>query len=139
MGVVGAREVALREATHPLPVHPGLLAATPQRRSPEPDDLFAERADLVDVARNRVVREMPAHDRAEPASLCLDGPAAASHQRGLDLLELGRLAFLDRPAPHREVSVPALRAVVREAEETERLGLAETALGPLLAAYRPKR
>jgi hypothetical protein len=75
---------------------------------------------------------MPAHDRAEPASLFLDGPVAARHQRGLGLLELCRLAFLDRPAPDREVSVPAFRAVVREAKEVERLGFPETALGPLL-------
>src|SRR5438874_558938 len=81
---------------------------------------------------------MPTYDRAEPASLFLDGPVAASHQRGLDLLELRRLAFLDRPAPHREVPVPPLRAVVREAEEIERLGLPKTTLGLLLGGVPPE-
>ena len=137
VGVVGAREVPVREAAHPVPVHPGLLAATPKRCSPEPDDLVTERADLVDVAGHGVVREMPAHDGAEPASLLLDGPVAARHQRGLDLLELSRLAFLDRPSPDREVPVPPLRAEVREAEELERLRLAKTTLARRWAANRP--
>src|SRR5438067_8836647 len=81
---------------------------------------------------------MPAHNRTEPASLFLDGPVTASHQRGLDLLELRRLAFLDRPASHREVSVPALRAIVREAEEIERLRFPKTTLGLLLGGVPPE-
>src|SRR5438876_1141650 len=122
VGVAGAREPAVREAAHPLPVHPGLLAAAPQRCSPEPDDLVTECGHQVDVARHRVVREMSAHDGAKPASLQLEGPVATRHQRGLDLLELARHAFLDRSTPDRETAVLGLPAHVREAEEFERLG-----------------
>jgi hypothetical protein len=138
MGVAGAREIPISEAAHSLPVHPGLLATAPQRCSPEPDDLVAEGGHLVDVAGHRVVREMSAHDRTQPASLFLDGSVAASHQRGLDLLELGGLAFLDRSTPDREMPVPPLRAVVREAEEAERLGATEATLGPLLEGEPPE-
>jgi hypothetical protein len=55
-----------------------------------------------------------------------------------EVLELGRLAFLDRSPPDREVPVPPLRAIVREAEEIERLGLSETTLRPLLSGEPPE-
>ena len=82
---------------------------------------------------------MSAHDGAKPASLFLDGPVAASHQRGLDLLELGRLAFLDRSPPDREVSVPPLRAVMHEARKSNVSGFPRPRSARCWAANRPKR
>src|SRR5439155_2033637 len=75
---------------------------------------------------------------AKPASLQLEGPVATRHQRGLDLLELARNAFIDRSTPDRETAVLGLPAHVREAEEVERLGATEATLRALLRGEPPE-
>ena len=113
----GGREPPCFESAHPLPGHPVALAAAPQRPAPVPRDLFSECRHGMDVAGNRVVRDVPAHHAAQPLSLLRDGPVTALHEQGVHLAQLGRHSLRDRLAPQREPSRPGLPAHVREAEE----------------------
>ncbi len=138
MGDADGREPSLRVATHPLPVEAVSLAAAPERPVPEPHDLGSEGLYLVDVAGHRVVGEMTSHHAREPASLCFEGPMASSHQQGSDLAQLRRHSLRDRLSQDQEAPVLGRRAVVREAQELERLRPAEAPLLALLGGEPPE-
>src|SRR5712691_269540 len=77
------------------------------------------------------------HYAREPASLCFEGPMASSHQQGSDLAQLGRHSLRDRLPQQQEAPVLGRRAVVREAQELERLRPAEAPLPALLSGEPP--
>ena len=112
---------------HALPVEAVALAAAFERPVPVSGRLVAERVDRVAVARHAVVVAVPADDAGEPASLVGDWVVLASAQLGLDLAELGPHPLLADEAPEHEPSGAFVDTRVREAEELERLGLAEPA------------
>src|SRR5206468_4685529 len=137
MGDTDGREPSVRVAAHPLPVEAVSLAAAPERPVPESNDLATEGLHLVDVAGHGVVGEMTSHYAREPASLCFEGPMASSHQQGSDLAQLRRHSLRDRLSPQQEAPVLGRRAVVREAQEPERLRPAEAPLPALLGGEPP--
>src|SRR6266542_2005208 len=138
MGDVDGREPSVRVAAHPLPVEAVSLAAAAERPVPESHDLATEGLHLVDVAGHGVVGEMSSHDAREPASLCFEGPMASSHQQGSDLAQLRRHSLRDRLSQQQEAPVLGRRAVVREAQELERLRPAEAPLLALLGGEPPE-
>ncbi len=132
----GGREPSFRVAAYPLPGEAVSLAAAPERPVPEPHDLVAEGHHLVDVAGHGVVGEMASHHAREPASLHFEGPMASSHQQGSHLAQLRRHSLRDRLSQQQEAPVLGRRAVVREAQELERLRPAEAPL-PALSDGKP--
>src|SRR5262249_52110683 len=124
-------ERSLREAGHALPVQAAALATTPERAVPVPGRLEPEAVDRLAVAGHGVVGEVPAHHACEPLPLFGDGQMPASHQLGLDLAQLCLQPLRLGDAFELKAPVAGLPADVREAQERERLRLAEA---PLLSS-----
>jgi hypothetical protein len=123
---MGRRKPSGRQAVHPLPVQAMALAAVSKGRTPMPGCLGPECSDRPTVAWDGVVGEVPSHDACQPLSLHWDGLVPTSLQFGLDLFELRRHSLRAGDAFQHEPSALRLRTDMREAEELERLRLAET-------------
>ena len=74
---------------------------------------------------------MPAHHAGQPPSLLRDGLMPAALELVLDLRQLRPHPFRDRDTPDPEPPVLRRRADVREAQEVERLRLAQTPRLPI--------
>src|SRR6266571_7315540 len=97
---------------------------------PVPGHLSPERRDRRAVTGHGVVGEMPAYHACQPPPLLRDGLMPTPPELVLDLCQLRPHPLRDRDAPHPETPVLLLRADVREAEEVERLGLAQAPRPP---------
>jgi hypothetical protein len=86
---LGRRQPARGDRRHSFPTHPPLLAATPKRPLRVPGDVVNEGRNRPRVRRHGVIREIPAHDLAEPASLLRHRHMEQAIERLLDLDELG--------------------------------------------------
>jgi hypothetical protein len=131
-------QVPLGKASHAFPVQAVTLAATSQRLEPVSGDLDPESQDRREVAWHGVVGEMSSHYAGQPSALLGDGQMPASLELVFDLSKFGPHPFLDRGAPKPEASAPALPADVREAQEVERFGLAESTLCPVRGGVPPE-
>ena len=89
-GVEDARpwEPVVGERRHPRPRRPILLAASPQRASPESGHVVPEASQRPIVGRNRMVREVAGHHPLQPCPLLGDRLVSTPPQPLLDLLEL---------------------------------------------------
>jgi len=123
---------------HPLDAHPGLLAASHQAAVPEPAHPKAEQTHSPNVGRHSVVLDMPPDDRTQPFSHRRDGVVQAFPQLGLNLVELGLHPLAYRMPQHREPPVTRFPANVREAEEIERLGSAQSRPMPVFVRIPPE-
>ena len=94
------------------------------RAHPGNDDMVAECADGRDVSRYRMIREEPAHHRAEPAFRLVKRSMHSLAELVLDRPEPGLHAFAHRLVSELEGAAPRRPADMREVEEVERLRLA---------------
>ena len=94
-------------------------------RTPVPGDLSSEVAQRFAVVGHGVVVEVSSHDAGEPASLFGDREMPRRISSVLTSLQLRPHPLLARDPLQLEPSALGLRADVREAEELERLRLAE--------------
>src|SRR5262245_56301884 len=77
------------EGVDPLPRGPVLLAAPPQRASPDGPDVEAEGREAVRVVRHGMVVEPAADHLLEPSPVLVDRLVPSSHELLLDLPQLG--------------------------------------------------
>jgi len=110
-------------ALHPAPRQVVLLAAATQGPPPQPSHCLAESTERRAVHRDPVVPDMAPNDSPEIGALLRDGKMQAVPQLRFHFLELGLPPRTHRLPQHREATRPRLRAAMREAEETEGLGL----------------
>ncbi len=134
----GGRQPSSGEAVHPVPADPRALAAAPQRLEPVSDRLVAEGPDRFAVAGHGVVGEVPSHHACQPAPLLRDGEMPASQALVFDLGQLRPHPFRDRLTRQPEPPGAGLPADVREAEEVERLRLAQTPTSPVDGGEAPE-
>ena len=107
---------------HALPGHTRLLATSPQRAKPQPNDTVSEEADSSVVHGHTVVPHVACEHRAQPLSDFRHGIVQTTPKL---TLHLGELSL--QPLTHHLVDdgkyfvAPLLPANMREAEETEYL------------------
>jgi len=129
---------SVSQTLHPRPGQSCALTATPKRPAPEPHDLGAEGIQRPLVTRHAVIVGVPTQDAGRPATLLGNGPIAALEKIAPQGAQL-------RPRPLRvgdplelETPPPVLPANVGEAQEPERLRLAESPLLTLLGGKPPE-
>ena len=129
---------SVSQTLHPRPRHSRALATTPKRSAPEPHDFGAEGVQRPLIAWHAVIVGVPTQDAGQPAALFGNGPIAALEKLAPQGVQL-------RPRPLRvgdplelETPPPVLPADVREAQEPERLRLAESPLLTLLGGKPPE-
>src|ERR1700716_3320951 len=76
----------IHQLRHPFPRHPILLAATPQRASPEAGHMMPEHIQCLTVGRHCVIIEVAANNPPQPFSLVGDRLVHAPSHLLLDLL-----------------------------------------------------
>jgi hypothetical protein len=135
---VGGWQPAGGEAVHRLPGEPGALAAAAERLEPVPHYLVAEGPDGFAVAGHGVVGEVPSHHACQPAPLCRDGLVPTLPALVFDLGQLGPHPLRDGLTRQPEVSGLGLPADVREAQEVERLGLADASRCAVAGGVAPE-
>jgi hypothetical protein len=115
------------------------LAASPQRTHPETANLETERVQRRVVHWHAVIPNVPADHTAQPRALFTNRTVHASPKLGLDLAQLRLQARAHRLPQHGELSItPLLPANMREAQEVERLGLAQSTSPSVLGRERSK-
>ncbi len=123
-------EPSPREVVHAFPVQAMSLAAAPERFEPVAGHLCPECLNRPAVAWHGVIGEVSSQHACQPSALFGDGHMPAALELVIDRGQLSPHPFSDRNAPEPELPAPALPADVREAQESERLGLPEPACRP---------
>ena len=103
-----------------------------------PGYLVTESLYCLGVAGHGVVRHVPAHHAGQPAALLRNGQMHALHELVFDLFQLRPHPFRDRDPLDPEPPAPGRRADVREAQEIERLRLAQAACPPVPGGVPPE-
>src|SRR5262249_10310198 len=99
----------------------------PEKPNPALDHVVPEGRDCRTTRRHSVVGEPPAQDLGKPLTLPLDPVVSHRQQASLDFPQLGAHALSTRlPSENEAATIPAVRAIVREPKEVERLRVAET-------------
>src|SRR5947209_4447585 len=109
---------------HPCPRQPILLAATPQRASPEVGDMVPERVQCTRIGRHGMIVEVAAHDPLQPFPLIGDRLVHVLPHLLFDHLELRPHALRPGLPLDLEFALPGLAADEGEAQEVEALRFA---------------
>ena len=125
---LGRWDPAVGQLLHAHPGESTTLTASPESKQPSSFDFLLEHREASAVGRHGVVREVSAHDRAEPPSLFGNAQMSPTHQRVPDASK--RCAHpLSYGPPHEEkLPRPGSRTNVRESEEGEGLRCASKIL-----------
>jgi hypothetical protein len=129
---------SLEDPECPVPRHASLTAAT-ENEPPQAPQALPEKAQPVDVARDRMVAVVAVHNLSEPRTDRGNWFVHAEAQFCFKCVQLRHHALLHRFPPDGERSIaPALPAVVREAQERKGLRLSFTTLLPVSGGKPPK-
>src|ERR1700732_2734233 len=124
----------VHQLRHPFPRHPILLAATPQRASPEVGDMVPEHMQCMSIGWHCMIVEVAVDDVAQPFSLNRDRLVHAPPHLLFDHLELRSHAIRPGFPFDLEFTRAGLTADEGEAQEVEGFRLAEPT--PLTALCR---
>src|SRR5215468_7426388 len=106
---------------HPIPREAVLLAAPPERSTPEVDHVMPERRERPTICGYRIVRKMACNDLLQPVTLIWDSLVHSQPQLRLDFLEL-RLHAVAPGLPLKLEESPA-RFTADEGEAQKREGV----------------
>ena len=112
---------------HPIPRKAVLLAAAPERSTPEVGDVMPERRERPTICGYRIVSEVACNDLLQPVALIWDSLVHSQPQLRLDFLEL-RLQTVAPGLPLKLEESPArLTADEGEAQKSEGVRSTDTA------------
>ena len=117
----GGQRKELEQGAISVPAHPTLAPAL-QGAEPNAPHLLIERLQATEVARQTVVLVVPPQHFAEPLVLIGHRHVHPAPSFCPQRLQLGRQSLALRLPLHHKTPVPGPATVVRESQETERLG-----------------